>query len=95
MLSALRDYVILGCTTAIPFLLDVLEHPSFSAGDTHTHFIEEHLTPWSGRERHRLAAILAAAIDAARPQSRASREVAGTVQITPWNTLGPWRLGGD
>ncbi len=93
MTAALADYVILGCTTAIPFLLDLLGHPAFIAGETHTHFIDEHLRDWNGREKHRTAAILAAAIEAGRPK----QEVAGgraPIESTPWSTLGHWRIGG-
>ncbi|HVM96990.1 MAG TPA: carbamoyl phosphate synthase, partial [Candidatus Acidoferrales bacterium] len=96
MIAALQDYVILGCTTAIPFLLDVLEHPAFSSGDTHTHFIPEHLRAWRARERHLSVALLAAALDTARPQKAAASandRHGSTAEITPWTSLGSWRLG--
>lgn len=41
--QALRDTVILGVTTNIPFLLALLEHPRFEAGEVHTAFIDENL----------------------------------------------------
>ncbi len=41
--QALRDTVILGVTTNIPFLLALLEHPDFEAGQVYTAFIDEHL----------------------------------------------------
>jgi propionyl-CoA carboxylase alpha chain len=40
--SALRDTVLLGTTTNTAFLADVVEHPDFAAGDTHTGFLDEH-----------------------------------------------------
>jgi acetyl-CoA carboxylase biotin carboxylase subunit len=94
MMAALQDYVILGCTTAIPFLLDLLEHPAFASGDTHTHFIDEHFSGWRGREHNHLAAVIAAALDAARPQKAAIVALAGE-EATPWSRLGSWRLGGS
>ncbi|MBI3785517.1 MAG: acetyl-CoA carboxylase biotin carboxylase subunit [Deltaproteobacteria bacterium] len=96
MLGALTEYVILGCTTAIPFLLDVLEHPAFIKGDTHTHFIDEHLRGWKAREDHQIVALVAAALDAARPQRgvvSSATAAAPAAQTTPWASLGSWRLG--
>ena len=92
MRNALRDYVTLGCTTSVPFLLDVLDHPAFADGDTHTHFIEEHFPQWHGREEHRLIAAIAAAIDCTRPTRTATGGEAA-VAASPWTTLGHWRLG--
>ncbi|MGD9764965.1 MAG: acetyl-CoA carboxylase biotin carboxylase subunit [Candidatus Binatia bacterium] len=46
MIVALREYVIEGITTNIPFLIDLLEHPAFIAGHTHTHFIADHFPKW-------------------------------------------------
>jgi acetyl/propionyl-CoA carboxylase alpha subunit len=91
--AALREYVVLGCTTAIPFLLDLLEHPAFVSGETHTHFIAEHFPAWRGREQQRLIAAIAAAIDMARTQRGAVAEEAPAAVPSPWTSLGPWRLG--
>jgi acetyl/propionyl-CoA carboxylase alpha subunit len=43
---ALGQYVILGVTTNLTFLRDVLRHPIFVAGEATTHFIEDHLSEW-------------------------------------------------
>ena len=51
LLAALREYVVLGVTTNIPFLLDLLAHPAFAAGATHTHFIAEHMPDGSPAAR--------------------------------------------
>jgi acetyl-CoA carboxylase biotin carboxylase subunit len=93
MLVALRDYVILGCTTAIPFLLDLLEHAAFVSGDTHTHFIAEHFPAWRGREQHRIIAAIAAAIDVVRAPRAATAEGVPPATTSPWASLGHWRLG--
>ena len=39
--TALRETVIVGPTTNRDFLIAVLEHPKFTEGDYHTHFVEE------------------------------------------------------
>ncbi len=94
MIAALEDYVILGCTTGIPFLLDVLEHPEFARGATHTHFIGDHLPTWSGREHHRVVAAIAAAINTLRrPHAVRTEDHDGSEPVSPWTTLGHWRLG--
>jgi len=93
MIAALRDYVVLGCTTTIPFLLDVLEHPAFSNGETHTHFIDEHFPAWHGRDRYRTIAAIAAALDVMRPQPVTPAGADAEVRQGPWHTLGHWRLG--
>ncbi len=43
LLAALRDTAILGPTTNLAFLHDVLAHEAFRRGDTHTGFLAEHL----------------------------------------------------
>jgi acetyl-CoA carboxylase biotin carboxylase subunit len=91
--AALREYVVLGCTTAIPFLLDLLDHPAFVSGETHTHFITEHFPSWHPGEQHRLIAAIAAAIDIARaPRTAVSDEGEG-LRPSPWTSLGSWRIG--
>ncbi len=96
LVAALADCAILGCTTNLSFLLDILEHPAFASGDTHTHFVEEHFPHWPGREHHRLLAALAAAIDTVRRPAGSAAMAAGpggAVAPSPWTTLGHWRLG--
>ena len=41
LVAALRDYPILGVRTNIPFLIAVLEHPRFRAGDVDTGFLDQ------------------------------------------------------
>ena len=40
--TALRDTVILGLPTNLPFLQLVVDHPAFQAGETFTSFVEDH-----------------------------------------------------
>src|SRR4030043_718302 len=40
MIWALSHYVILGVTTNIPFLKQLIEHPEFKKGNITTHFID-------------------------------------------------------
>jgi acetyl/propionyl-CoA carboxylase alpha subunit len=92
LITALRDYAVLGVTTNVPFLLAVAMHPAFAAGDTHTHFIDEHLRDWQPSAAHAELAAIAAALYASLAPARAASRAAATAADTPWQTLGAWRL---
>jgi acetyl-CoA carboxylase biotin carboxylase subunit len=94
MIAALGDYVVLGPTTNLPFLADVLRHPAFASGATHTKFVDEHFSGWQGADGDaRLAAVAAALHQALAPQ-KAAATAQRTALPSPWQTLGAWRLGG-
>jgi acetyl/propionyl-CoA carboxylase alpha subunit len=90
--AALADTAILGPVTNLAFLDDVLAHPAFARGDTHTAFLTEHLAPWRFPSAGVETAALAAAIALERPASASAAKTA-TATPTPWETLGRWRLG--
>jgi len=92
LVRALRDYVVLGCTTNVAFLIDVLEHPAFAAGDTHTHFVDAHFPAWQGRTDDRLVAAIVAALDIARTHRAGGSRPDQLPEASPWVTLGAWRL---
>jgi len=92
MQAALRETAILGPTTNLAFLQDVLAHPAFGTGATHTGFIDEHLATWRPSETEIDAAAVAAAL-AAGLRSRPADATAPSVRPSPWDTLGRWRLG--
>jgi acetyl/propionyl-CoA carboxylase alpha subunit len=97
MESALRQCAVLGPTTNLPFLLDLVTHPAFIAGDTHTGFLTEHLSQWhpAASAEHDLEAALAVAITHSR-RSRATPAVASggqPVATSPWHQIGNWRIG--
>jgi acetyl/propionyl-CoA carboxylase alpha subunit len=93
--AALRHYPVLGIHTNVPFLLRLLAHPAFAAGDIDTGFIE--------RELHALVASPAA--DATRRAVAAAASVAGAARAwsgtrgggadrapnDPWEQLAGWR----
>jgi len=47
MERALKENVVLGVQTNTEYLLDILSHPAFHAGATHTAFLDEHLGGWA------------------------------------------------
>jgi acetyl-CoA carboxylase biotin carboxylase subunit len=97
MLSALSEMAILGIQTTVGFLQDVIAHPEFIAGNTHTDFIEKHMMPWKQELDEELlnAILLVAAVDA-QGQSRRPKGIftGGPKRESPWQTGGGWRVGG-
>ena len=45
MLRAIREYVIVGCETTLPFCSYVLRHDAFTSGNFDTHFVKHYFTP--------------------------------------------------
>jgi acetyl-CoA carboxylase biotin carboxylase subunit len=92
MEAALRQSVVLGPVTNIAFLLDLMAHPAFISGDTHTGFLTEHFSHWQPQKKmHALAAAFAAALN-----QSALNQTETAVQKnpeTPWQRLGGWRMG--
>jgi len=87
--AALRDTAVLGPTTNLAFLGDVLAHPAFACGETHVEFLAEHFASWRPPEPDAAAALAAALVLECTPARAA--EAAATP--SPWRTLGRWRLG--
>jgi 3-methylcrotonyl-CoA carboxylase alpha subunit len=71
--GALMDFHVLGVTTNVPYLLDVLAHPSFASGDLDTGFLGREFGEWSpnGEVPEELGAILAMANGDGRSKSLA------------------------
>lgn len=97
MFRALSDYVILGIQTTVPFLKEVVNHPAFLKGRTTTHFINRHFEKWKPAEKSvegAKFALLAAALKAAAGKPAVKRTQIEAKEIfSPWQELGPWRLG--
>ncbi len=96
MIRALQDCVVLGVTTPIELMIDVLDSAPFRAGNTHTGFLDEHFAGWepdaAADESARLAAAAFRTIDQpASPTGRHDAEVGDSG--SPWQRLGRWDLG--
>jgi acetyl-CoA carboxylase biotin carboxylase subunit len=78
MIRALQDYVILGVSTPVPFLIDVLKSEAFAGGDTFTDFIDTHFTGWKPNRCDADAACAAYIIDelsrVRKPRATAGQE---------------------
>jgi acetyl-CoA carboxylase biotin carboxylase subunit len=100
MQMALRNTVILGTITNIPFLQTLLAHPAFAAGAVDTTFIEQNLATLLLQEEASLpdAVLLAAALSDLRGPTQGnapSGEVAsyGGDTYSPWSRADSFRLG--
>jgi len=96
MKLALKEYPILGIKTIVPYLLAILDHPDFIAGNTFTDFIERNLKGWSpapAREEILGPALVAAAL--ATERRAASPAADGPVLPSPWEALGRWEIAGQ
>jgi acetyl-CoA carboxylase biotin carboxylase subunit len=92
MVEALREYVILGVRTPIPFLIDVLRSEAFLKGETFTDFIGCHFPDWKPERADAETAAIAYIID--EIAGKKERPVAADREgdyASPWQTLGNWR----
>jgi acetyl-CoA carboxylase biotin carboxylase subunit len=97
MAAALDDYVILGISTTIPFLKDVIVHPQFQKGETTTAFIKNNFDGWQPKEgpaEWLTLALAAAALDELSTSRPAAKTPGSKPEIySPWQALGRWRIG--
>ncbi|HEY8370713.1 MAG TPA: biotin carboxylase N-terminal domain-containing protein [Thermodesulfobacteriota bacterium] len=95
MLEALRATTLLGVATVRDLHLALLEDPAFVAGDTHIRFLEARYAAWRPPAPAGWPALLAAAALARAAEPRAAAAGAGPSGAgpSPWQTLGPFRLG--
>lgn len=94
MEEALRQCVVLGPTTNLEFLLDLIAHPAFVAGETHTGFLNEHFPHWQPqRNTHLLEAALAVALRQTQKGQANMLPQQSVETPTPWQRLGSWRMG--
>jgi len=96
LLAALRAWEIHGVVTNLDFLQDVVAHPAYTSGATHTGFIGQHwpdgwTTPDVGDDHRVLAAVARALGGPAAPGAGDRASEASAADASPWTTLGPWR----
>ena len=92
LIAALRDYPILGIRTNIPFLLRILEHPRFRAGEIDTAFLDDEgsslAEPTSIDTPRFVLAAMAAAADLTGDRATSEDPRAAW---DPWQRLRNWR----
>jgi len=85
--AALRRFPILGVRTNVAFLVNVLRHPAFAAGDVQTSFIDDHLDDLLDAPAPSDAVMAAAAFARESPSATAAAPAAAA---DPWRDLRGW-----
>jgi acetyl/propionyl-CoA carboxylase alpha subunit len=88
--AALRAFPILGVRTNVAFLIGVLEHAAFRAGDLHTGFVDEHLAALLRTPEPDESVLAAAAFVRSAAQSRSRLPGGRTSGADPWSRLLDW-----
>jgi acetyl/propionyl-CoA carboxylase alpha subunit len=99
MRSILQATVLLGLTTNLQFLQDVLAHPDFQSGRVHTTWIEENFEDWQPPECELPVEVLVAAAmtqhqpDLATSANETIRSSSGEDPYSPWRVSSSFRIG--
>jgi 3-methylcrotonyl-CoA carboxylase alpha subunit len=93
----LKQIAILGVTTNVPFLRDVLAHPIFVRSEMTTDFIEREFADWQpsapvNGDLVLIAAAVSDLLDGARSSARGDHDQANAYD--PWQVNDNFRLGG-
>lgn len=97
MARALQETIVLGVTTNISYLLDILNEPHFLAGQTPTNYLDKHFEEWQPGQGVAEDAWLAASVfellqgGGKRLGSRTISTADGEAQPDPWADLTSWR----
>jgi 3-methylcrotonyl-CoA carboxylase alpha subunit len=94
MEQALRHFHALGVQTNIAYLLAILRHPAFRAGDLSTTFLQQHFAGWKPAAEIPSEVLLALAAEAAATPN--ARRPASAIAVegdvySPWGLPGGWR----
>ena len=93
---ALKNYVILGPRTNIPFLQMLLNHADFQGGNFSTHFVEGHASYWAAPESAPEIAYIAAALfeELAVAKKQPPSLIPGQSEMdNPWHQGDNFRVG--
>jgi 3-methylcrotonyl-CoA carboxylase alpha subunit len=97
MISALQHTAVLGVTTNIPYLLDILQEPHFQQGQTTTNYLNEQFAGWTGEiEPDDDIWLALAAFEAVHGRGGGQQPVAvlatgDTAVVSPWQLVSNWR----
>jgi len=93
MIKSLQDTVLMGIKTPISFLMDVLQSEPFRSGAVYTDFIEAHFSDWQPElPEADIARLAFIADDLLGAGKRQSTDQLKPETVTPFMTLGNWRL---
>ncbi|MCA1553498.1 MAG: acetyl-CoA carboxylase biotin carboxylase subunit, partial [Chloroflexi bacterium] len=90
---ALADYTVLGVTTNIAFLRDVLATDAFRRGEVTTHFVDEAFANWSSRTDVPDEVLLAAALTETGERKQMTSSGSNGEAHDPWLVADGFRMG--
>ena len=88
MEQALRQFAVLGVQTNIAYLLAIVRHPAFQAGDLSTQFLNDHFAEWKPSNPIPKEVLLALAAEAVTTTPNTEHR---TPAPNPWQQSGSWR----
>jgi acetyl-CoA carboxylase biotin carboxylase subunit len=94
MIQALRQTVVLGVTTNIPYLLTILQEPTFRRGHTTTNYLQELLPNWQPESMPDEAWLGAAIFELLQGGGKLGRTANATdngAAYDPWGETAVWR----
>jgi acetyl-CoA carboxylase biotin carboxylase subunit len=91
MAWALKQYVVLGLTTNLPFLRDVITHEAFSCGQTTTDFVERYFAHWQPASNSPPDSILIAAALSETVQEKPGEDRLNDNRGSEEDPYSPWR----
>jgi 3-methylcrotonyl-CoA carboxylase alpha subunit len=86
--AALRSFAVLGVRTNLPFLVKLLDHRVFAAGDVHTGFVDEHMNDLL--EAPEADEVVRAVAAFAKSAPAAYNRRAPEHGQDPWSTMNRW-----
>ena len=94
MIGALESTAILGITTNVPFLIDMLDSREFVDGSFTTTTVERSYSEWRAAGDDISIPAALASVAPRRGWSESGPGANGIARVPgPWETLGDWRLG--
>ncbi len=94
MVHALQQTVVLGVTTNIPYLLAILQEPTFRSGHTSTSYLQDHLPNWQPEpllEAEWLGAALFELLQGGGKAGGTAVSVENGSVYDPWGETAVWR----
>jgi len=95
MINALDEYVILGVKTTGAFLKNLMLHPEFLKGNTHTDFIEKNMDSIPKKPDDNLLelSLISAAVSDGNVIKGGKISPGDEEMPSPWETIGGWQIG--
>jgi len=97
MIEALEGFPIVGFTTNVAFLLELLRSDRFASAEFFTTTLDAEYRDWKpddGAAFDAAAAAVALLVRSGGARSGAVASTGAAQMPTPWDTLGAWRIGG-